>query len=63
MQETTAEGVNDSAVQELHNMPPKHRPSPLIPKGLEFATSTIWLPFTLFWVLVLGITFAIWLAR
>jgi hypothetical protein len=35
-------------------MPPKHRPSPPIPKPLEFLVRTRWLPFVLFWALVLG---------
>ena len=42
-------------------MPPKHRPTPPIPRALEFLTTTRWLPVMLFWSLVFGITYFIWL--
>jgi hypothetical protein len=41
-------------------MPPKHRPTPPIPKALEFLTKTRWLPFVLLWGLILGVTYLVW---
>jgi hypothetical protein len=42
-------------------MPPKHRPTPPIPGTFEFLTTPRWLPVLLFWLLIFGITYFIWL--
>ena len=44
-------------------MPAKHRPTPPIPQRFEFLTRTRWLPVILFWALILGITYFVWLFR
>ncbi len=42
-------------------MPPKHRPTPPIPSRLEFLLRPWWLPVLLFWALVFGAAYLVWL--
>jgi hypothetical protein len=44
-------------------MPHKHRPTPPIPRRLEFLTRTRWLPVVLFWAVIVGSTYVIWFFR
>ena len=42
-------------------MPPKHRPTPGISSSLEFLFRPWWLPFLLYWGLVFGAAYLVWL--
>ena len=42
-------------------MPPNRRPTPALPSVLHFLLRPWWLPFLLFWALVFGATYFVWL--